>query len=85
MSSEAHLQEDTDGVSDPKGFLAAAVSSDVRGKGDDLLDIGIVYSPSPCSAAGSTTTARGGEGSREGVRPGSEGKGFRLLGRHREP
>jgi len=52
MSSEAHLQEDTDGVSDPKGFLAAAVSSDVRGKGDDLLDTGIVYSPSPCSAAG---------------------------------
>jgi glutamate N-acetyltransferase/amino-acid N-acetyltransferase len=32
--------------------LAAAVSADIRGNGGDRLDTGIVYSLSPCAAAG---------------------------------
>ncbi|MDE0766989.1 MAG: bifunctional glutamate N-acetyltransferase/amino-acid acetyltransferase ArgJ [Opitutaceae bacterium] len=52
MSNEVHFQEDTNGLSDPKGYLAAAVSADIRGNGGDRLDMGIVYSLSPCAAAG---------------------------------
>lgn len=52
MSNEVHFQEDTNGLSDPKGYLAAAVSADIRGNGGDRLDTGIVYSLSPCAAAG---------------------------------
>ena len=52
MDSNVFFQEDTDGVTDPKGFYAAAAHADVRGKQDGRLDIGIVYSPTPCAAAG---------------------------------
>lgn len=52
MSNELHFQEDTNGLSDPKGFLVAAVGADIRGNGGDRLDTGIVFSPSPCAAAG---------------------------------
>ena len=52
MPSDVRFVEDTDGVTDPKGFFAAAASADVRDKQDGRLDAGIVYSPSPCAAAG---------------------------------
>ncbi len=52
MSSSIAFNEDTAGVTDPQGFSAAAGSADVRNKGDDRLDTGIVYSKLPCAAAG---------------------------------
>lgn len=52
MAKEVIFQEDTEGVTDPKGFYAAADHADVRSKQDGRLDMGIVYSPTPCAAAG---------------------------------
>ena len=52
MSSSITFKTDTDGVSDPEGFFASADSADIRGKGDERLDIGVLYSIAPCAAAG---------------------------------
>ncbi|MEM9158532.1 MAG: bifunctional glutamate N-acetyltransferase/amino-acid acetyltransferase ArgJ [Verrucomicrobiota bacterium] len=52
MSSQVHFAEDTGGVTDAKGFYAAAGHADVRKKGDQRLDTGILYSAKPCAAAG---------------------------------
>ncbi|HAQ97925.1 MAG TPA: arginine biosynthesis protein ArgJ [Verrucomicrobiales bacterium] len=46
------FKTDTDGVTDPEGFFASADSADIRGKGDERLDIGVLYSIAPCAAAG---------------------------------
>ena len=37
MASDIRFSEDTEGVTDPKGFFAAAVSADVRNKQDGRL------------------------------------------------
>ena len=52
MSSSITFKTDTDGVSDPEGFFASADSADIRGKGHERLDIGVLYSIAPCAAAG---------------------------------
>ena len=52
MTKEIEFQDKVGGVASPKGFFAAAASADVRKKGDDRLDTGVVYSPKPCTAAG---------------------------------
>ena len=52
MSSSITLKTDTDGVTDPKGFFASADSADIRGKGNERLDTGVLYSIAPCAAAG---------------------------------
>ncbi len=52
MANDIRVFEDTEGVTDPKGFFAAAVAADIRNKQDGRLDAGIVYSPTPCAAAG---------------------------------
>jgi len=52
MSSAVTFRADTDGVTDPIGFFAAAASADIRNKGDERLDTGVVYSKHPCAAAG---------------------------------
>lgn len=46
------FQDQEGGIASPIGFYAAGVSADVRNKGDNRLDTGIVYSQIPCSAAG---------------------------------
>jgi glutamate N-acetyltransferase/amino-acid N-acetyltransferase len=43
---------DSPGVTDAAGFVAAAVPCDIRGKGNDRLDLALVYSAAPCTAAG---------------------------------
>ncbi|KAF0095364.1 MAG: glutamate N-acetyltransferase / amino-acid N-acetyltransferase [Puniceicoccaceae bacterium 5H] len=40
------------GLTDTPGFQAAAVAADIRRKGTDRLDLTVVYSEAPCTAAG---------------------------------
>jgi len=50
--STLELNKDTAGLGDVPGFELAAAASDIRGKGDDRLDLALVYSPHPCRVAG---------------------------------
>jgi len=52
MASAAQFSENTGGVLETPGFFGAARSADVRNKGDQRIDTGIVYSKIPCKAAG---------------------------------
>ena len=47
--------EDCDGVTEPKGFFASGVSCNILGKNNAKLDLGVLYSPRPCSGAGTFT------------------------------
>ncbi|EDY82448.1 arginine biosynthesis bifunctional protein ArgJ [Verrucomicrobiia bacterium DG1235] len=58
MPIEITFTPNTLGVTDPKGFFAKGVSADVRRKGNDRLDTGIVFSKTPCAAAGVFTKNR---------------------------
>lgn len=44
--------DDTAGVTDVQGFSVAAVSCDIREKGTERLDLALVCSKKPCTAAG---------------------------------
>ena len=46
------------GVCAPRGFHASAVSAGIKNPDDPRLDIGLIYSTTPCSAAGTFTTNR---------------------------
>lgn len=46
------LKKDTPGLSDVAGFELAGAACDIRAKGDDRLDLALVYSSRPCRAAG---------------------------------
>jgi len=50
------FQEDGDGLTEAGGFFCAGVSADVRGKRDGRLDLALIQSNRPCSAAGVFTT-----------------------------
>ena len=52
MDKTLEFKADTGGITEPKGFCAAAAHSDIRGKQDGRLDTGIIYSETVCSAAG---------------------------------
>ena len=52
MASSVQFQENTGGVLETPGFFGAAASADVRNKSDGRIDTGVVYSNSPCNAAG---------------------------------
>jgi len=58
MSMEATytFAENTSGITEVPGFKAAAISCDIRAKGNDRLDTTLVYSELPCTAAGTFTT-----------------------------
>lgn len=58
MSHEITFTPNTAGITDPKGFYANGVSADIRRKGNDRLDTGIVFSKIPCTAAGVFTKNR---------------------------
>jgi len=47
---------DCDGVTEPQGFFASGVACNVMGKNNGKLDLGIIYSSKPCTAAGTFTT-----------------------------
>ena len=44
--------DDSAGVTDALGFAVAAVACDIREKGTERLDLALIYSKSPCTAAG---------------------------------
>ena len=48
--------ENGEGLTEPRGFFCSGVHCDVKEKNDGKLDLGIVYSKRPCSAAGVFTT-----------------------------
>ena len=48
--------ENGDGLTEPRGFFCSGVHCDVKEKKDGKLDLGIVFSKKPCSAAGVFTT-----------------------------
>lgn len=50
------FQENAAGITSVTGFSAAGVSCDIRNKGDGRLDLALIYSDRPCSAAGTFTT-----------------------------
>jgi len=39
------------GITSPQGFLAGATSAGIKKSGDNILDLAILYSPTPCVAA----------------------------------
>lgn len=47
---------DCDGVTEAQGFFASGVASNIMGKNNGKLDLGIIYSKRPCTAAGTFTT-----------------------------
>lgn len=46
-----------EGLTFPRGFQAGAVAADIRGKGDGRLDLALLFSETPCNAAGLFTTS----------------------------
>ncbi len=44
------------GVTSPRGFLAGAVYAGIKNKAEDCLDLGILFSEAPCTAAAVFTT-----------------------------
>ncbi len=46
------IKRDSVGLSDVPGFELAAVACDIRGKGDDRLDLALIHASQPCNAAG---------------------------------
>jgi glutamate N-acetyltransferase/amino-acid N-acetyltransferase len=47
---------DCDGVTEAQGFFASGVASNIMGKNNGKLDLGIIYSKRPCTSAGTFTT-----------------------------
>ncbi len=52
MATEIQYSQPSGAVSHVAGFQSAAVSCDIRNKGNDRLDLCILHSPAPCNAAG---------------------------------
>ena len=48
--------EDCEGITEPQGFFASGVPCNVMGKNNGKLDLGLLYSPRACTAAGTFTT-----------------------------
>ena len=57
MSSELHTQSvESAGIADVPGFQTSGISCDVRDQADGRLDVALVFSALPCSAAAVFTT-----------------------------
>lgn len=50
------LDDTRPGITDVPGFEAAGVAADIRGKNDQRLDLALIVSRQPCTAAGVFTT-----------------------------
>ncbi|MEM0965608.1 MAG: bifunctional glutamate N-acetyltransferase/amino-acid acetyltransferase ArgJ [Verrucomicrobiota bacterium] len=46
------VKEQSPGITDVPGFSASGVACDIRGTGDDRLDLGLILSEKPCTGAG---------------------------------
>lgn len=58
MPITASIKRIKGGVCAPRGFQAAAVSAGIKNPQDPRLDLALIYSPHPCTAAGTFTTNR---------------------------
>ncbi len=47
--------DNSSGLTDAKGFAVAAIGCDIREKGTDRLDLALICSAKPCTAAGALT------------------------------
>tara|TARA_R100000027_G_scaffold37442_1_gene27551 strand:+ start:34549 stop:35775 length:1227 start_codon:yes stop_codon:yes gene_type:complete len=52
MAMKLTIKEHSPGITDVPGFSASGVACDIRGTGDDRLDLGIILSETPCAGAG---------------------------------
>ena len=52
----ANIKRIKKGVCAPRGFQASAVSAGIKNPDDPRLDLALIYSQHPCSAAGAFTT-----------------------------
>ncbi|MBT8043517.1 MAG: bifunctional glutamate N-acetyltransferase/amino-acid acetyltransferase ArgJ [Verrucomicrobiae bacterium] len=58
MPTKATIKKIHGGVCAPKGFVASAVSAGIKNPDDPRLDLALIYSQYPCSAAGTFTSNR---------------------------
>ena len=58
MPPNANIKRIKRGVCAPSGFVASAVSAGIKNPDDPRLDLALIYSKHPCSAAGTFTTNR---------------------------
>ncbi len=58
MSKTVKINKVKGGVCAPKGFHASALSAGIKNPDDPRLDLALIYSLVPCSAAGTFTTNR---------------------------
>ncbi|MFK7911162.1 MAG: bifunctional glutamate N-acetyltransferase/amino-acid acetyltransferase ArgJ [Akkermansiaceae bacterium] len=58
MSTSPSIKRIKGGVCAPRGFQAAAVGAGIKNPDDPRLDLALIYSPHPCTAAGTFTTNR---------------------------
>ena len=58
MPTTATITPIKGGVCAPLGFQAAAVSAGIKNPDDPRLDLALIYSPTPCTAAGTFTINR---------------------------
>ncbi|MEO0793917.1 MAG: bifunctional glutamate N-acetyltransferase/amino-acid acetyltransferase ArgJ [Verrucomicrobiota bacterium] len=56
MNDRINISDPANGLNEAAGFQCAGVGCDIRGIGDDRLDLALIYSSSPCTAAGVFTT-----------------------------
>lgn len=56
MNSQIQYHYSTDALAHVSGFTTSAASCDIRNKGNDRLDLCLIHSPTPCTAAGVFTT-----------------------------
>ena len=56
LGLKMRFYENSDALTEPRGFFCSGIHCDVKGKRDGKLDLGIIYSPKPCNAAGVFTT-----------------------------
>lgn len=56
MNPAIDIQDPSPGLNDAQGFQSAGVACDIRNNGKERLDLALIYSERPCTAAGVFTT-----------------------------
>jgi len=56
MTDAIQISDPAPGLGDVPGFTCAGIGCDIRNNGDGRLDLALIHSPTPCTAAGVFTT-----------------------------